>query len=187
MCDLRKQRAVFLDLNGTLVQPVKPECLSELALIEGAGAAVSRLSRAGYLCPVVTVQSRISKGYFSADEFRQWFHSFSASLRSCGAELLGPYVCPHRFREACECKKPATLLYERAAGEHAIDLHRSFVIGDSEDDVRAAHRFGGMGCLVRTGWAADPAVVERAAFYTSFVAESLGEAVDWILSHSGDG
>lgn len=181
-CDLTKQRAVFLDLNGTLVLPLKQESLSELTLIDGAAEAVARLSRAGFLCPVVTVQSRIGKGHFSADQFLQWFNAFSMNLRSCGAEVLGPYVCPHRFREPCECKKPATFLYELAASQHAVDLHRSFVIGDSEEDVRAAHQFGGQGCLVRTGWAEDPVVVERAVPYASFVAKSLSEAVTWVLN-----
>jgi phosphoglycolate phosphatase-like HAD superfamily hydrolase len=56
------------------------------------------------------------------------------------------------------------------------------VIGDSAADVCAAYRFGGQGCLVRTGWARNPAEVERAAPYASFVADSLGEAVTWILN-----
>jgi histidinol phosphatase-like enzyme len=157
------QRAVFLDLNGTLVLPIKPDSLNDLTSIEGAGQAIARLSRAGFLCPVVTVQSRIAKGVFSAQEFHHWFDGFSAGLRICGAELVGPYVCPHRFTEPCACKKPSTLLYEQA-------------------DVSAASRFGGQGCLVRTGWADDPGELKRAAPYTSFVAESLREAVNWILS-----
>jgi hypothetical protein len=37
---------------------------------------------------------------------------------------------------------------------------------------------------VRTGWAKDIAVVERALPYSSFIAESLGKAVDWILAQS---
>ena len=183
--ELTKRRAVFLDLNGSLVLPLKQETLGELTLIEGADEEVGRLSRAGFLCPVVTVQSRISKGYFSADEFLCWSNAFAANVRSRGAEIVGPYVCPHRFREPCKCKKPATFLYEVAAREHAIDLHRSFVIGDSADDVRAAQQFGGNGCLVRTGWAEDPRIVERAVPYASYVAESLREAVDWILHQDG--
>jgi D-glycero-D-manno-heptose 1,7-bisphosphate phosphatase len=179
-----KGRAVFLDLNGTLVLPLKPQSLSELTLIEGAEQAIARLSRAGLLCPVVTVQSRISKGIFSASDFQRWFHDFARRLSSSGAEILGPYVCPHRFREPCECKKPATFLYEVAATEHQIDLQRSFVIGDSAEDVWAAHRFGGRGCLVRTGWAEDPMVVERATPYAPFVAETLSMAVDWVLAQS---
>jgi D-glycero-D-manno-heptose 1,7-bisphosphate phosphatase len=178
---LSKRAAVFLDLNGTLVLPLKPQSLSELTPVAGAEKAVARLSRAGLLCPVVTVQSRISKGIFSLDEFRHWFNDFARRLSAFGGEILGPYVCPHRFREPCECKKPSTFLYEQAAKEHGIDLRQSFVIGDSVEDVCAAHRFGGCGCLVRTGWAKSPVVVERAAQYASFVAESLGTAVDWVL------
>lgn len=177
-----KRRAVFLDLNGTLVLPIKPDSLNDLTLIEGASQAIARLSRAGFLCPVVTIQSRIAKGLFSLDEFHHWFDEFSAGLRSCGAQIVGPYVCPHRFSEPCACKKPSTLLYEQAASEHGVDLQRSFVIGDSADDMLAAYRFGGQGCLVRSGWADDPGEVKRAVPYTSFVAGSFSEAVDWILN-----
>jgi D-glycero-D-manno-heptose 1,7-bisphosphate phosphatase len=179
-----RSRAVFLDLNGTLVLPIKPHSLGELTLIEDAERQVARLSAAGFRCPVVTVQSRINKGVFTLDEFLEWFTRFAHRLRSAGAHVLGPYVCPHRFKEPCECKKPSTFLYRLAAEEHGIDLPRSFVIGDSVEDVCAAKRFGGQGCLVRTGWAKDVAVVERALPYSSFIAESLGRAVDWILAQS---
>jgi D-glycero-D-manno-heptose 1,7-bisphosphate phosphatase len=69
-------RAAFLDLNGTLVQPLKPEHLNELTEIPGAAEAVARLSAAGFVCPVVTVQSRIAKGLFSSAEFETWFAAF---------------------------------------------------------------------------------------------------------------
>jgi D-glycero-D-manno-heptose 1,7-bisphosphate phosphatase len=175
------RRGVFLDLNGTLVDPLKPERLDELTLIPGAAEAVARLSAAGFVCPVVTVQSRIAKGLFSAAEFDIWFAQFAADLHSQGARVVGPYVCPHRFIEQCPCKKPNTLLYERAAAEHGLSVAQSFVIGDSADDVRAARRLGARGCLVRTGWAADPLVVDAAAPDANVVAASIGDAVDWIL------
>lgn len=182
-----KRRAVFLDLNGTLVMPLKRERLSELTLIEGTDQALARLSRAGFICPVVTVQSRIAKGLFSEEEFRAWFDNFASLLHGRGAEIVGPYVCPHRYSEPCRCKKPSSLLYERAATEHAIDLRTSFVIGDTAEDVCAANRFGGQGCLVRTGWAAIQPEAERAALYASYVASSLDEAVTWILSRRSEG
>jgi D-glycero-D-manno-heptose 1,7-bisphosphate phosphatase len=181
---MMKRRAVFLDLNGTLVLPVKPQSLGELTLIEGAGEAIARLSQAGLLCPVVTVQSRISKGIFSMDDFLQWFNGFARHLESAGARVLGPYVCPHRFREPCVCKKPNVFLYEMAASNHVIDLQRSVVIGDTAEDVLAARSFGGQGCMVRTGWAEDPIVVSRAAPFASYVASSLNRAVDWVLDQS---
>src|SRR4029077_14019559 len=128
----------------------------------GAAEAIARLTAADYVCPIVTVQSRIAKGLFSLADFEAWFVRFAADLSAKGARLSGPYVCPHRFAEPCPCKKPNTLLYERAAREHGIDEAASFVIGDSPDDVRAARRLGARGCLVRTGWAVDPRVVEEA-------------------------
>jgi histidinol phosphatase-like enzyme len=64
-------------------------------------------------------------------------------------------------------------LYERAAADHGLLVTQSFVIGDSPDDMRAARRLGARGCLVRTGWAADPRVAEEAAPETSIVVVSI--------------
>jgi len=175
------RRGVFLDLNGTLVEPLKQERLDELTLIPGVAQALARLTAAGFVCPVVTVQSRIAKGLFSMAEFRSWFAAFAANLHAQGAVIVGPYVCPHRRGEPCPCKKPNVLLYERAASEHQLTAADCFVIGDSPDDVRAARHVGARGCLVRTGWASDPRVVEAALQDTSFVADSFVQAVDWIL------
>jgi D-glycero-D-manno-heptose 1,7-bisphosphate phosphatase len=174
-------QAVFLDLNGTLVGPLKPDRLEDMTLIPGAVDAVARLSAAGFICPVVTVQSRVGKGLFSLPEFETWFANFAAGLRTRGALVVGPYVCPHRLADPCPCKKPNTLLYDRAATEHQIDPAVSFVIGDSPEDVHAAKRIGARGCLVRTGWAADPQIMEKALPDASVIAESVVGAVDWIL------
>ncbi len=174
-------RGVLLDLNGTLVEPLKPERLDEMTLIPGVVEEVARLSAAGFVCPVVTVQSRIAKGLFSLPAFETWFASFTAGLEAQGARVVGPYVYPHRLADPCPCKKPSTLLYERAAAEHDLEPSDCFVIGDSPEDVRAARRLGARGCLVRTGWARDPRVVETAAPDASVIVYSLGEAVDWIL------
>jgi len=176
--------AVFLDLNGTLVLPMKQESLAELRVIDGSERAIARLCEHGFICPVVTIQARIAKGLFSEQEFRHWFVTFAAGLSRRGARVLGPYVCPHRFAEPCACKKPSTVLYERAARDYRIDLRRSFTIGDSAEDVEAAHRFGGRGCLVRTGWAAARVDAAQPTPYASYVADSLSEAVTWILEQA---
>jgi D-glycero-D-manno-heptose 1,7-bisphosphate phosphatase len=173
---------VFLDLNGTLVLPLKQERLADLYPIPGAIEAVARLVSAGFVCPVITVQSRIAKGFFTATAFLDWFHDFATSARHQGAELQGPYVCPHRYVERCECKKPNTLLYEQAIRDLDISVTDSFVIGDSPDDMRAASRLGARGCLVRTGWAADTEVAAIAEGEVSLLSPSIVEAVDWILS-----
>ena len=177
-----KRRAAFLDLNGTLVLPLKQERLDDLVAIPGAVDAVARLTQAGFACPVITVQSRIAKGLFTTAEFLDWFADFAATAHERGADLRGPYLCPHRYAEPCACKKPNPLLYERAIAELGIAVVDPFVIGDSPDDIRAAVRLGSRGCLVRTGWAEDPSVVAAVEGQASLVAPSLVEAVEWILS-----
>jgi D-glycero-D-manno-heptose 1,7-bisphosphate phosphatase len=178
----QRRRGVFLDLSGTLVQPLKPDRLEEQTLIPGVVEAIARLSAARFVCPVITVQSRIAKGLWTAAAFEAWFAAFAASLRDQGAEIVGPYVCPHRFREPCLCKKPNAMLYERASAEHFIDVASSFVVGDSPDDVRAAVVIGARSCLVRTGWAADPTVEASVASEATFIVPSIAEAVDRILA-----
>ena len=176
---MKNKRAVFLDLNGTLVLPLKQESLSEMTLIPDADTAVRRLISAGFICPVITVQARIEKGLFTIKEFRTWFYNFFGAL---GLDLKGPYICPHRYNNPCSCKKPNSLLYEQAAKEFSIDLLQSYVIGDSPEDVKAACQFGGTGCLVRTGWAADNSVVEKARSSAAFIGQTVVDAVDWILT-----
>lgn len=175
-------RAVFLDLNGTLVEPVQVESLAELKPLPGTFEAVRRLNEAGFLCPVVTVQSRIAKGYFSSAEFEAWFQVFSDKAARKNARLLGPYVCPHRFGELCFCEKPNSYLYEQAAREHMIDLASSYVVGDTASDVMAAAVFGGVGCLVQTGWGHFESNVEGAKKVGAHISETLTEAVAWILT-----
>jgi D-glycero-D-manno-heptose 1,7-bisphosphate phosphatase len=179
---IARRKAVFLDLNGTLILPMKQERLAELYPIPGAVESVARLTAAGFVCPVVTVQSRIAKGLFSTDDFLAWFRGFAKMLDTHDARVAGPYVCPHRYAEPCACKKPNTLLYEQAAADLEISIGDSFIIGDSPDDVRAATRIGARSCLVRTGWAADSQIATAVAGEASLVAPSIVEAVDWILS-----
>ncbi len=82
-------RAVFLDLNGTLVLPIKVENLGELTLVSGGGEAVARLCQAGFICPVVTVQSGIAKGVFSELEFVNWFNEFPRKWKLTGHDSKG--------------------------------------------------------------------------------------------------
>ncbi len=174
--------AVFLDLNGTLVMPVRATHPREYAPLPMAAAAVQLLNHAGFVCPVVTVQSRIGKGLYSADDFLSWFSRFRAYLSAEGAMVEGPYLCPHWHEDRCACKKPRTLLYQEAANDLGIDIARSVVIGDTAADVLAARELGCPGCLVRTGWGEAAILRERADELADYVGADVLEAAQWIVS-----
>jgi D-glycero-D-manno-heptose 1,7-bisphosphate phosphatase len=177
-------KAVYFDLAGTIVLPLKPETLAEIYPIRGSVDAIALLCSAGFRCPVITVQPRIEKGLFTELQFRDWFSAFAADSERRGAFLEGPYICPHRFVTPCLCKKPNTLLYQQAANEHNLQLAGSFVVGDTADDMEAATRIGGFGCLVRTGWAEDDEQLDRARLHSSFVGADLAEVAAWILARA---
>jgi D-glycero-D-manno-heptose 1,7-bisphosphate phosphatase len=177
-------RAAFLDLNGTLAAPVRVTDLRQLTVLPQAIEAVRLLNQAQFLCPVVTVQSRISKAIFSLHDFSAWFTTFQQQFQLAGAQLLGPYVCPHQRADACPCKKPQTQLYLQAAQEHAIDLAQSMVIGDTYDDVAAAHALGIPGCLVRTGWGEHNIHHKQADRIASVIATDILEAAQWAVTHA---
>lgn len=177
--------AVFLDLNGTLVLPVQAGSPHDFCLIPGTVESVRLLNAAGFVCPVVTVQSRIAKGVYSQEAFLDWFAAFRAMLSSEGAEITGPYVCPHRSSDKCDCAKPQPKLYLQAAEEHGIDLTRSFVVGDSAGDVLAAVSVGmAGGCYVRTGWGPRPG--DEREKDALFVGDDLLAVARWMVSSAAE-
>jgi D-glycero-D-manno-heptose 1,7-bisphosphate phosphatase len=178
-------KAAFLDLNGTLVMPVQVRHPTEHWIIPGAINAVRLLNQQGFLCPVVTVQTRIAKGYFSGEDFAAWFQGVVEHFRSAGAVLCGPYVCPHWPPASCMCSKPQPYLYKQAAVEHQIALAQSVVIGDTAGDIQAAKPLGCMGCLVRTGW--GEAALQRAGVGqdADHIATDVLAAAQWIVQRPG--
>ena len=105
-------------------------------------------------------------------------------LRAYGAMIDGLYVCPHHPDDGCDCRKPATSLYLRAAGEHHIDLTRSYMIGDKVADLLAARNLSMASILVQTGYGASSLaeIAQWREYRPVFVAGNLKDAADWILA-----
>jgi histidinol phosphatase-like enzyme len=77
-------------------------------------------------------------------------------------------------------------MIQRAADRFALDLTRSFVIGDRITDIGLAESVGARGVLVRTGYG-ESTIQENAgtAPGASLVATNLIEATAWILRELG--
>ncbi len=115
-------RAAFLDLNGTLVMPVKAQHPSNYVLLPRAIEAIQLLNTYGYVCPIITVQSRISKQIYTQSDFLSWFETLKEHLSEKNAFVVGPYICPHQKRDMCACMKPLPCLYKKAAPDYDIDV-----------------------------------------------------------------
>ncbi|GMR05361.1 MAG: HAD family hydrolase [Thermodesulfobacteriota bacterium] len=174
--------AVFLDRDGTISMDLPEGYLhkpDDLVLITGAAVAIRRLNGRGVKVIIITNQSGVGRGYFKEEDVQKVNARLEALLSVEGAHIDGIYYCIHRPDEDCSCRKPQSDLVIRAAGEHGVDLARSFVVGDKASDVELAWRSGAKGVLVMTGL--GPAELEKMARRPDHVAPRLIEAVDWIL------
>ncbi len=176
------RRAVFLDRDGTLIEDPgflsKPE---DVRLLPGAAEAVARLNAAGIPAVVVTNQSGIARGLLTAEQYSATERRLDHLLARHGAHLDAHYFCPHHpdITGPCECRKPGSLLYRRAAELLEIDLPASWWIGDRLRDVEPAEPLGGRGILLLTGAGVEEARAPAASRFT--IAENLAAAVGKIL------
>ena len=170
--------AVFLDKDGTLVEPDDAAIHdpSRVRLMPGAGEALARLSAAGLALVLVTNESGIARGAFTRVQFARLQAALLARLKDeFGVALTDVAVCPHapdaQGRPACLCRKPAPGMLTRAARAHGLDLRRSWMVGDLLDDVEAGHRAGATGLLLDTG--------AETAWRRSPLREPAGVLSDW--------
>lgn len=174
--------AVFLDRDGTLIEDrhyLRDPNL--VRLLPGAADAVRRLDQAGLPVVVVTNQSGIARGLLTEQDYQATARRLEELLAAAGARLAGQYHCPHlpEVSGPCECRKPGSLLYRRAADELGLDLARSWWVGDRPRDIAAAAQFGGRGLFLLAGSAAAEA--ESAAAEGWLSVRDLAAAVRSIL------
>ena len=177
-----RRAAAFLDRDGTIITDVEFVSRSEdVRLLSGAAEAIARLNAARIPVVVVTNQSGIGRGLFTADDYEVVRARLDALLRAHGATIDATYVCPHHpdFTGPCECRKPGTLLYRQAAADLGLDPSRSGWVGDRWRDVAPALAFGGRGILI-DGPVTPPEERAQAA-RDAEVVPSLASAVDRLL------
>jgi D-glycero-D-manno-heptose 1,7-bisphosphate phosphatase len=180
------KRAVFLDRDGVLTralvrdgQAYAPVTPAEMEMDADAPAALARLKAAGFLLVVVTNQPDVARGIIRREDVERMHATLRAAL-----PLDACFVCYHDDADGCDCRKPQPGMLIQAAGECAIDLAASFMIGDRWRDIDAG---AAAGC--RTVWI-DRGYRERAPEHAPDArVDSLRAAAEWIVERgcgSGD-
>src|SRR5689334_22295742 len=124
----------------------------QVRLIPGAAAAVKRLNDAGVPVIVVTNQSGIARGIFTVKDYEAVRTRFEALLAEQGAHVDASYYCPHLPDDPpeCNCRKPATLMFEKAISDFRLDPDNVAYIGDRWRDVVASRKLGGRGIMIES-------------------------------------
>ena len=146
-CLINKQKAIFLDRDGTINQYVGfLTNINDLTLIPGASEAIKMINNSGYLAIVITNQPVIARGELTFSELDEIHKKLETLLGNDGAYLDAIYYCPHHpdkgfkgeikeLKIECECRKPKPGLIYQAAKDFNIDLSKSYMIGDSKIDI----------------------------------------------------
>lgn len=159
----RKQKAVFLDRDGTInVYKGYITSPEDIELIPGAARAVKEINDSGRLAIVITNQASPARGECSIEDIEIINTRLQTLLAREDALLDRIYFCPHhpdkgfpgedpKLKIDCECRKPKPGMILRAAEEFNIDLENSYMVGDSFRDVQCAVNAGCIPVYLRCG------------------------------------
>src|SRR5258706_6542175 len=155
-----KRPAVFFDRDNTLI--VNDGYLgdpSKVVLVEGAAEAIARVRSLGFAVVAFSNQSGVARGMFSEDDV----HRVNAKLDERLADALPHAVidrhefCPFHpegtvpeYAVESDLRKPKPGMIVQAAEKLALDLPRSWVVGDAPRDIEAGKAGG-----CRTIWYKD--------------------------------
>ena len=147
--------ALFIDRDGTLMEEVDHCC--DPALVKAYAGAAEELMRAralGWATIIVTNQSGIGRGYFTVEQFEAVQREL---LRQLGDVIDASYMAPDHPDNPSPRRKPAPGMLLEAAGEHGLDLSRSWMIGDKAIDIECGRNAGTRTILVETGYGKNTA------------------------------
>lgn len=149
-----KQKAIFLDRDGTINKYVGfLRETDQLELLPGAAEAIRKINESEYLAIVVTNQPVIARGEVSVSRLQEIHNKLETMLGKEGAYLDAIYYCPHHpdkgfegeraeYKIECDCRKPKPGMLLQAAKDYNIDLEKSWIVGDGENDIMAGTAAG---------------------------------------------
>ena len=178
------RRAVFLDRDGVLNQPVvrnglpfPPQRLAEFRVYDDVPSGCARLKAAGFLLVVVTNQPDVGRGRQARGEVE----AMHEKLRAILPTLDAIEVCWHageKYGDPCDCRKPRPGMLLRAAAQFQVDLKQSFLIGDRWRDIDCARAAGCTAVFI------DRAYAESIRSLPEIRVRSFAEAVDAVTGAS---
>jgi len=148
---VKMNKAVFLDRDGVINQEIGKYVykIEDFKFNTGLFTALRLLQEYDYKLIIVTNQGGIAKGIYTHDELDELHNFMLEKLLEEGIKIDDVYFCPHHHTIApCLCRKPNSIMLEKAIAKHHINAFQSFLIGDNERDILAGEKAGVKGVLI---------------------------------------
>src|SRR4051812_34918593 len=191
-----KRPAVFFDRDNTLIasdgylgDPAK------VALIPGAADAIARARRLGYAVVVFSNQSGVARGMFSEEDVQAVNARMDELLlaENSSAVIDRHEFCPFHpegtvdvYARESDRRKPKPGMILSAADKLALDLSRSWVVGDAGRNIEAGKAAGCGGILFADSSLKKPPAAESAPkVEPDYTVTTLAEAIAFIEHEAG--
>ena len=186
-----KRPAVFFDRDNTLI--VSDGYLgdpSKVTLVSGAAAAIARARQLGFAVVVFSNQSGVARGMFSEEDVQAVNRRMEELLRAedAGAVIDRHEFCPFHpqgtidvYARESDRRKPKPGMILSAEKALALDLQRSWVVGDAPRDIQAGKAAGCRGVLFADpGLKRSPAAEVDGMATPDHVATTLADAMEFV-------
>lgn len=155
MSIILKKPAIFLDRDGVLTEEKSYiTSLEMLSIFPYTVNCIKKIHEKGYYAFVITNQSGVARGFLT-EEVLCKINEYL--IQHIGVDMV--YYCPHhedgiieKYSIKCNCRKPQIGLIEKACQEYAIDLEKSFMVGDRADDIITGQKAGIKTVLLESGY-----------------------------------
>lgn len=148
---MKLNKAVFLDRDGVINHDPDDYTykLEETTILPGIIPFTQELIKRGYLIIVITNQGGINKGIYGFEEVEAIHSYLHDEFLKEGVEITDYYYCPHHINfQKCLCRKPFSLMIEKAMHKYDVDPTKSYFIGDKWRDVECGEAAGVKGIKI---------------------------------------
>lgn len=149
---MNTNKAVFLDRDGVLNKELGDYVckLEDFQVLKHNLAALKELQNRGYLLIVITNQGGVAKGWYNEETLGKMHDHLRQVYSESGIHLSEIYYCRHhpQFNGNCLCRKPGSMMLEKAIARFQVDKKQAYFIGDRERDVIAGEAAGIKGILI---------------------------------------
>ena len=144
--------AVFLDKDGVINKDkYNFKYQNPLNFINGCFDAIKKINKNGFLSVIVTNQPAVAKGFITIEKLEYDFKKLETILGINGCYVDKIYYCPchplkgfkgelKKYKRYCSWRKPNNGMLLKAIEDLNIDKSKSFMIGDTLNDLEAAKK-----------------------------------------------
>lgn len=141
-----EQKALILDRDGVINRDrgTYTWLRKDWTWMPGIIELVKSATEKGYRIAVVTNQAGIARGRYGHEDVRELHAYMQQTIEEAGGRIDAIFYCPHypSANGRCLCRKPGSLMIERALASLEATPDQSFMLGDKERDLIAGKKAG---------------------------------------------